>query len=120
MSGNLSIGERRKQRVRRELKRNNRGRPRLSVSRSHKNISVQIIDDVKGMTLASASTLEKDLRSSLKTGGDTAAAAAVGKLVAERAKKAGVDAVVFDRGGYLYHGRVKSLAEAARESGLKF
>ncbi len=120
MSAKLTISERRKQRVRRELKANNNGRPRLSVSRSHKNISVQVIDDVKGVTVAAASTLEKDLRGSLKTGADTAAAAAVGKLVAERAKKAGVDTVVFDRGGYLYHGRVKTLADAAREGGLKF
>jgi large subunit ribosomal protein L18 len=120
MSGKLTISERRKQRVRRGLKANNNGRPRLSVSRSHKNISVQVIDDVKGVTVAAASTLEKDLRGSLKTGADTAAAAAVGKLVAERAKKAGVDTVVFDRGGYLYHGRVKTLADAAREGGLKF
>ena len=120
MSGKKSIGERRKLRVRRELKANNNGRPRLSVNRSNKNISVQVIDDAKGVTVAQASTLEKDLRGSLKSGGDAAAAAAVGKLVAERAKKAGVEAVVFDRGGYLYHGRVKSLAEAAREGGLKF
>ena len=120
MSAKLTISERRKQRVRRELKADNNGRPRLSVSRSHKNISVQVIDDVKGVTVAAASTLEKDLRGLLKTGGDTAAAAAVGKLVAERAKKAGVDTVVFDRGGYLYHGRVKTLADAAREGGLKF
>jgi large subunit ribosomal protein L18 len=120
MSAKLTISERRKQRVRRELKANNNGRPRLSVSRSHKNISVQVIDDVKGVTVAAASTLEKGLRGSLKTGGDTAAAAAVGKLVAERAKKAGVETVVFDRGGYLYHGRVKTLADAAREGGLKF
>ncbi|MGB7206196.1 MAG: 50S ribosomal protein L18 [Anderseniella sp.] len=120
MSGKITVAERRKLRVRRELKANNNGRPRLSVLRSNKNISVQVIDDVKGVTLAAASTLEKELRSSLKTGADTAAAAAVGKLVAERAKKAGVEQVVFDRGGYLYHGRVKSLAEAAREGGLKF
>jgi len=120
MSGKLTVAERRKQRIRNELKARNNGRPRLSVFRSHKNISVQVIDDAKGVTLASASTLEKDVRKDLKTGADTAAAAAVGKLVAERAKKAGVDTVVFDRGAYLYHGRVKSLAEAAREAGLKF
>jgi large subunit ribosomal protein L18 len=120
MSGKISVSERRKLRVRRELKATNSGRPRLSVTRSHKNISVQVIDDVKGVTLVAASTLEKDLRGSLKTGADTVAAAAVGKLVAERAKKAGVEQVVFDRGGYLYHGRVKSLADAAREGGLKF
>ena len=120
MSAKLTISERRKQRVRRELKADNNGRPRLSVNRSHKNISVQIIDDVKGVTVAAASSLEKDLRASLKTGADATAAAAVGKLVAERAKKAGVDTVVFDRGEYLYHGRVKTLADAAREGGLKF
>jgi len=111
---------RRKIRVRNSLKRIANGRPRLSVFRSSKNIYVQIIDDAAGRTLASASSLEKDLRGSLKSGADTAAAAAVGKLVAERAKKAGVEKVVFDRGGYIYHGRVKALAEAARESGLDF
>jgi len=120
MSAKLTVSARRKLRVRRELKANNNGRPRLCVTRSHKNISVQVIDDLKGVTVAAASSLEKDLRGSLKTGADTAAAAAVGKLVAERATKAGVKEVVFDRGGYLYHGRVKSLAEAAREGGLKF
>jgi len=120
MSGKLTVAERRKQRIRNELKARNSGRPRLSVTRSHKNISVQVIDDARGVTLAAASTLEKDVRKDLKTGADTAAAAVVGKLVAERAKKAGVEEVVFDRGSYLYHGRVKSLAEAAREAGLKF
>jgi large subunit ribosomal protein L18 len=111
---------RRKTRVRNSLKRIANGRPRLSVFRSSKNIYVQIIDDAAGRTLASASSLEKDLRGSLKSGADTAAAAAVGKLVAERAKKAGVEKVVFDRGGYIYHGRVKALADAAREGGLDF
>ena len=111
---------RRASRVRRQIKAVANGRPRLSVHRSSKNIYVQVIDDVAGKTLASASTLDTDLRSSLKTGADTAAAAAVGKLIAERAVKAGVKEVVFDRGGYLYHGRVKALADAAREAGLNF
>ncbi|GGK24804.1 50S ribosomal protein L18 [Salinarimonas ramus] len=96
------------------------GRPRLSVFRSSKQIYAQIIDDAQGHTLASASSLEKDLREKLKTGADTAAAAEIGKLVAERAKAAGVTKVVFDRSGYIYHGRVKALADAAREGGLEF
>ncbi len=86
--------------------------------RSSKHIYAQVIDDAKGRTVASASSLEKELKSSLKTGADKAAAAAVGKLLAERAKKAGVDKVVFDRGGYRYHGRIKALADGAREGGL--
>ncbi|HXF53329.1 MAG TPA: 50S ribosomal protein L18, partial [Hyphomicrobiaceae bacterium] len=97
-----------------------KGRPRLSVFRSQKHIYAQIIDDSAGRTLAAASSLEKELRSSLKTGADKAAASAVGKLIAERAAKAGVAEIVFDRGGYRYHGRVKALAEAARQGGLKF
>jgi large subunit ribosomal protein L18 len=112
--------ERRAQRVRRQLKAVAGARPRLSVYRSSKNIYAQVIDDAKGHTLAAASTLEKDLKGSLKTGADAAAAAAVGKLLAERASKAGVKDVVFDRGPYIYHGRVKALAEAAREGGLEF
>jgi len=115
-----STFERRRFRVRRQLKANSSGRPRLSVHRSSKNIYAQVIDDARGVTLASASTLEKDLREKLKTGADRDAAAAVGKLVAERAKSAGVSEVVFDRGGYLYHGRIKALADAAREGGLQF
>jgi ribosomal protein L18, bacterial type len=107
-------------RVRRQVKAVANGRPRLSVHRSSKNIYVQVIDDVAGRTLAAASTLDADLRSTLKTGADTAAAAAVGKLVAERATKAGVKEVVFDRGAFIYHGRIKALAEAAREGGLSF
>lgn len=107
-------------RVRRQLKANSGTRPRLSVHRSGKNIYAQVIDDTDGKTLAAASTLDKDLRGSLKTGADVSAAAAVGKLIAERAIKAGVETVVFDRGGFLYHGRVKALADAAREGGLKF
>lgn len=112
--------ERRRDRVRRSLKKVGTDRPRLSVFRSSKQIYAQIIDDGKGHTIVSASTIEKDLKGSLKTGADTAAAAAVGKLVAERALAAGVKQVVFDRGGYMYHGRVKALADAAREGGLEF
>ena len=111
---------RRKARVRREIRKAANGRPRLSVFRSSKQIYAQVIDDAHGHTVASASTLEKDLRGSLKTGADVAAAQAVGKLVAERASQAGVTKVVFDRSGYLYHGRVKALADAAREGGLEF
>jgi large subunit ribosomal protein L18 len=112
--------EGRQARVRRILKTHGGGRPRLSVHRSSKHIYAQVIDDLAGKTLVAASSLEKDLRSGLKTGADKAAAAAVGKLLAERALKAGVKAVVFDRGGYLFHGRVKALADAAREGGLAF
>ena len=96
------------------------GRARLSVFRSSKHIYAQVIDDVKGVTLAAASSIEKDMRGSLKTGANVEAAKAVGKLVAERAVEKGVKDVVFDRGGYLYHGRVKALADAAREGGLRF
>jgi large subunit ribosomal protein L18 len=110
----------RKARVRRTLKKNASGRPRLSIHRSSEHIYAQVIDDVKGVTVAAASSMEKDLKGSLKTGADKAAAAALGKLVAERAVKAGVTEVVFDRGGFLFHGRVKALADAAREGGLKF
>jgi len=110
----------RRARVRRTLKKNASGRPRLSIHRSSAHIYAQVIDDAKGVTLAAASTLEKSVKGSLKTGADKDAAAAVGKLVAERAVKAGVTEVVFDRGGFLFHGRVKALADAAREGGLKF
>lgn len=120
MNALTKLFDRRKSRVRRTLKANSTGRPRLSVHRSSKNIYVQVIDDAQGKTLAAASTLEKDLKSSLKTGADKAAAAAVGKLIAERAIEAGVKDVVFDRGGFIYHGRVKALADAAREGGLNF
>ncbi|MCA3595174.1 MAG: 50S ribosomal protein L18 [Methylobacterium sp.] len=116
----LSPIERRKARVRRQVRAAANGRPRLSVFRSSKQIYAQIIDDAKGVTIVSASTVEKDLRGSLKTGADMEAAKAIGKLVAERARKAGVIQVVFDRGSYLYHGRVKALAEGAREGGLDF
>ena len=107
-------------RIRKQIKKVANGRPRLSVHRSSKHIYAQIIDDAKGHTLAAASSLESDLKGSLKTGADTTAAAAVGKLVAERAVKAGLKEVVFDRGAYIYHGRVKALADAAREGGLSF
>ncbi len=111
---------RRANRVRRQIKAVANGRPRLSVHRSSKNIYAQIIDDVAGKTLAAASTLDGGLKGELKTGADIAAAAAVGKLVAKRAVKAGVKEVVFDRGAFIYHGRIKALAEAAREGGLTF
>ncbi len=120
MSGKLKSIDRRRARVRRALKKRPNGHPRLSVFRSHKNIYAQVIDDVQGKTLAAASTLEGDLKKKLKTGADKDAASEVGKLLAERAKKAGVGEVVFDRGPYIYHGRVKALAEGAREGGLKF
>ncbi len=115
-----SMQDRRAARVRRALRKVATGRARLSVHRSSEHIYAQVIDDAEGRTVASASTLEKDLRASLKTGADKAAAEAVGKLVAERAKAAGVTQVVFDRGSYLFHGRVKALADGAREGGLDF
>ena len=118
--GALTLFERRKRRVRSALRKQANGRPRLSVFRSSKHIYAQIIDDSKGQTLAAASSLEKDLRGKLRTGADKAAAAEVGRLLAERGVKAGVEAVVFDRGAYKYHGRIKALADAAREGGLKF
>ena len=120
MANNQDASERRKARVRRALRSAANGRPRLSIFRSSKHIYAQVIDDSKGVTVASASSLEKDLRSSLKTGADQAAASAVGKLIAERAVQAGVSTVIFDRGAYLYHGRVKALADGAREGGLSF
>jgi large subunit ribosomal protein L18 len=111
---------RRKATVRRKVKHAAGERLRLSVFRSSKHIYAQVIDDAKGQTIASASSLEKSLRGSMKTGANKDAAKVVGKLVAERALQKGIKDVVFDRGGYLYHGRVKALADAARESGLKF
>ena len=120
MASNHSSTKRRAARVRRQLRKVAGDRPRLSIHRSSKNIYAQVIDDAKGVTVAAASTLEKDLRGGLKTGADSAAAAAVGKLVAERAVKAGVKEVIFDRGAFIYHGRVKALADAAREGGLNF
>jgi large subunit ribosomal protein L18 len=111
---------RRRQRVRSKLRRSANNRPRLSVFRSSKHIYAQIIDDTSGHTVAAASTLDGGLKTGFKTGADIAAASAVGKLLAERAKAAGVEQVVFDRGAYLFHGRVKALADAAREGGLDF
>ncbi len=106
--------------VRRKVKLAAGTRARLSVFRSSKHIYVQLIDDVKGETLAAASTMEKTMRGDGKKGTNVAAAKAVGKLIAERAKEKGIRDVVFDRGGYLYHGRIKALADAAREAGLNF
>ncbi|HEY0421596.1 MAG TPA: 50S ribosomal protein L18 [Acetobacteraceae bacterium] len=120
MSATRDLQQRRRTRLRFELRRKAVGRPRLSVFRSGKHIYAQVIDDAAGRTLAAASSLDRDLRTQLRTGADKDAASAVGKLVAERALAAGVTAVVFDRGSYLYHGRVKALAEAAREGGLAF
>jgi large subunit ribosomal protein L18 len=118
MSAQRDLRERRRERLRFQLKKKSNGRPRLSVFRSGKHIYAQVIDDAVGRTVAAACSLDASLKEDLRTGADKAAAAAVGKLVAERA--AGVSAVVFDRGMYLYHGRVKALAEAAREGGLAF
>ena len=112
--------ERRRARVRRAVKAAANGRMRLSVHRSSKHIYAQVIDDVKGVTLVSASSLEKVQRDAGKTGADIDAAKAVGKMVAERATQKGIKNVVFDRGSYMYHGRVKALAEGAREGGLDF
>jgi large subunit ribosomal protein L18 len=112
--------ERRASRVRRSVKRAAHGRVRLSVFRSSKHIYAQIIDDAKGETLASASSMEKTMRDTGKTGANVDAAKAVGKLLAERALQKGLKEVAFDRGRYLFHGRVKALADAAREGGLSF
>ena len=116
----LNAFDRRKRRVRTSLKANSVGRVRLSVHRSSRHIYAQVIDDTRGHTLVAASTMEKELKGKLKTGADKAAASAVGKLLAERAVKAGVSEVVFDRGGYRFHGRIKALADGAREGGLSF
>ena len=112
--------QKRKARVRKTLAARGNLRPRLSVFRSSKNIYAQVIDDAKGVTLASASSLEEAFKTTAKKGTNKAAAAAIGKMIAERAVKAGIKDVVFDRGGYIYHGRVKALADAAREGGLNF
>jgi large subunit ribosomal protein L18 len=120
MAEKLGAEDRRKARVRRAIRKAANGRPRLSVFRSSKQIYAQVIDDERGTTLAAASSLEKDMRDKLKSGGNVDAAKEVGRLIAERASAAGVTSVVFDRGGYLYHGRVKALADAAREGGLSF
>ena len=114
----LSLFDKRRQRVRTALRTRGGDRPRLSVHRSGRHIYAQVIDDAQGKTVAAASTLDKDLKG--KGGTTKDAAAAVGKAVAERAAKAGVKQVIFDRGGFLFHGRVKALADAAREGGLEF
>jgi len=120
MLSSKQLQERRKSRVRFQIRKRAAGRPRLSIFRSSKHIYAQIIDDTQGVTLVAASSIEKDLKGSLKTGADKDAAAKVGALVGERAVAAGIKDVVFDRGGYRYHGRVKALADAAREAGLSF
>lgn len=120
MASKLTKMEFRRSRVRKALKAAGKLRPRLSVFRSAKNIYAQVIDDQRGVTVAAASTLEEGFKKDGKTGADKAAASTIGKLIAERAVKAGVETVVFDRGAYLYHGRVKALADGAREGGLKF
>lgn len=123
----LTSAQRRNYRTRNKIRRvniernpNREVRPRLSVHRTGQQIYAQVIDDLKGVTLAAASSLDKDLKEKLKSGSTVDAAAQVGKLVATRAKKAGVEKVVFDRGRFIYHGRVKALAESAREAGLQF
>lgn len=120
MLSNKQLFNRRQRRTRTALKKSASGKPRLSVFRSSKNVYAQIIDDRAGRTLVSASTLDKELKGTLKTGATIAAAEAVGKLLGQRAVAAKLDEVVFDRGGYRYHGRVKAVADAAREAGLKF
>ena len=120
MSDRNALSARRQRRTRYALRQAAGGRPRLSVFRSGKHIYAQVIDDRKGLTLAAASSLDKDVKGKIKTGADKGAAAEVGKLIAQRAIAAGVKEVVFDRGGYIYHGRVEALANAAREGGLSF
>ena len=120
MSAHDKQFQRRRMRVRRSLAKVSHGKARLSVFRSSKHIYAQVIDDARGVTVACASSIDKELKGKLAKGADKAAAAEVGKLIAKRAQDAGVKAVVFDRGGYLYHGRVKALADAAREGGLSF
>ena len=112
--------DRRRRRTRMQLRRKSKDRPRLSVFRSGKHIYAQIIDDRQHATLAAASSLERDLRGKLKTGADKTAAGQVGKMIADRALAKGIKNVVFDRGGYKFHGRIEALAEAAREGGLSF
>ncbi len=120
MGAHSELRQRRRERLRHQLRHKAAGRPRLSVFRSGRHIYAQIIDDARGRTLAAAGSLDRSLRAELRTGADRAAAAAVGKLLAERAIAAGVAQVVFDRGAYLYHGRVRALADAARAGGLAF
>ena len=120
MANTEQLFERRERRLRVGLRRKSGGRPRLSIFRSSKHIYAQVIDDAKGVTLAAASTLDGDLKGKIKTGANIDAAKEVGRLVAERAIKVGVKEVVFDRGGFIFHGRIKALADAAREGGLSF
>jgi large subunit ribosomal protein L18 len=120
MSNTKELFARRQKRARHQIRRKGGGRPRLSVFRSELHIYAQIIDDTNGVTLAAASTIDGDLKGKLKTGADVAAAKEVGRLIALRATAKGIKEVVFDRGGYLYHGRIKALADAAREGGLTF
>lgn len=120
MANEQSLFDRRKQRTRFKLRKVAGGRPRLSVFRSNKHIYAQVIDDLAGKTIASASSNEPALRGELSNGGNKDAATKIGTLVAERALAAGVNEVVFDRGGYIFHGRVKAVADAARDGGLKF
>ncbi|MFO1160269.1 MAG: 50S ribosomal protein L18 [Reyranellaceae bacterium] len=120
MSDRNALFARRQRRTRHALRQAAGGRPRLSVFRSGKHIYAQVIDDRKGATLASASSLDEGVKGRIKTGADKNAAAEVGKLIAERAIAAGVKEVIFDRGGYMFHGRVAALANAAREGGLSF
>ncbi len=120
MNNSQGLFLRRRERTRIRLRHAAGGRPRLSVFRSSKHIYAQVIDDKAGGTLVAASSIDKALKETLKNGADKAAAEAVGKLVAERALEKGIKQVVFDRGGYLFHGRVKALADAAREAGLDF
>ena len=120
MADTKALFARRQRRARYALRKAAGERPRLSVFRSGKHIYAQVIDDRKGMTLAAASSLDEDVKGKIKTGADKSAAAEVGKLIAQRAVAAGVKEVVFDRGGYMFHGRVAALANAAREGGLSF
>lgn len=120
MTKKHTSADRRRFKVRNKIRRTSRGKLRLSIFRSSKHIYAQVIDDVAGKTLAAASTLDAELKGKVKSGANKDAATAVGKLVAERAKAAGVEEVVYDRGGFVYHGRVQALADGAREGGLKF
>jgi len=120
MAKDVAGQQRRAARVRRAIRAAAYGKPRLSVFRSSKQIYAQIIDDQAGRTIVAASSIEKDLKGKMKTGADMSAAKEIGKLVAERALQAGIKDVIFDRGSYIYHGRVKALAEGAREAGLNF
>ena len=120
MKDTKRLFDRRKKRNRFNIRRAAKGKPRLSVFRSGKHIYVQIIDDVQGRTLAASSTVDKEVRAKLQTCATMEAASVVGSAIAEQAKKAGIEDVIFDRGGYNYHGRVRALADAAREGGLRF